>query len=169
MKTKFILGLMAICAGAALASCSNDDDDIDPSDVPSSVKTEFSQMFPGATGLEWEKYGPYYVASFYQSVNECDAWFESDGDWLMTETDYDDSVASLPLLMQSAFGETAYANWFVDDVTLYVKPAESFCQIEVEAPGQPDTSIFIDNAGMVMNIVPNYAGVIAPVTNITLL
>lgn len=169
MKTKLIYGFMALFAAVALVACNNDDDDIKPSNVPQEVMTSFNKKFPGSSDVEWEKYGQYYIASFMNKSDDCDAWFASDGNWLMTEYEYK-SVSKLPIMMRNAFQESDYASWFVDDVTLYEKNYDdAFCQIEVETPGQPETSIFINAAGSIMNIVPNYDGTITPVTDITLL
>lgn len=171
MKTKLIYGLMALFAAVSLASCSDDDEykDIKPTNVPTSVASQFSQMYPAAKYVEWEVYGQYYVADFKHNNLDLDAWFSPDGRWLMTETDYNNSVASLPVLMQNAFQQSQYAGWFVEDVSLYEKPENSFCEIEVETAGQPETSIFINTVGEIMNIVPNYNGTITPVTDVTLL
>lgn len=169
MKTKLIYGLMTLCAAAALTAC-NDDDEISASSVPEDVMSTFKDMYPGSYDIDWEKLGQYYIASFMYKTDDCDAWFDPDGSWLMTEYDYNESLISLPVLMQNAFQESAYATWFIDDVTLYEKPFDdTFCEIEVVTVGQPETSIFINIAGEIMNIVPNYNGTITPVTNITLL
>ena len=162
---KIFLALFAI-ALFGFVGCSDDEDDINPSSVPETVKATMQQMYPTAQWIEWNLYNDYYVADFTLSGFETDAWFLPDGVWAMTVTDYDSNVGYLPLLMQNGFDESQYASWIVDDVDLYQRTADTFAAIDVESPGQGELTIYIDDTGTIINVTPDIDTPILPTTTI---
>ena len=68
----------------SLHSCDNDDDDSIA--VPAALQEAFSSKYPNVKNLKWETKAGYYVADFYDGY-EASAWFTTDGNWHMTETD----------------------------------------------------------------------------------
>lgn len=166
MKIKYLIGALAISVCSTMAACSDDDNDINPGKVPVAVREAFTDMFPGAKFVEWSKEAPYYVADFTYNAFDTDAWFGPDGDWEMTETDYNANIYNLPAAMQDTFLASEYANWTVDDVDLYERPEDTFCAIDIEAPGQEDLTVYIDSFGNVLNVTPDYDFDITPDTSI---
>ena len=111
MKTKFFFSLM-IAAACFLAACDDDDDKIN---VPTKYKTAFTDLYPNATRVSWEREGQFYVADFWrQEYNaESEAWFNPDAVWKMTVTDL--YYNRLPEAVQQGFQASEYATWSVDD------------------------------------------------------
>lgn len=161
---KKILTALLATALLGFSACSDDDDDINPNAVPEPVKATMQQLYPTAQWIEWELYNNYYVADFTLSGFETDAWFLPDGVWAMSVTDYDSNVGYLPLLMQNGFDESQYASWIVDDVDLYQRTADTFAAIDVESPGQGELTVYIDDAGNVVNVTPDIDTPILPNT-----
>ncbi len=64
------------------------------SDVPSAVKSKFSQMYPGAKDVIWEIEDKNYEAEFKESGTETSVMYNGSGTYLQTETEI--SVSSLP-------------------------------------------------------------------------
>lgn len=146
--------MLGVALVGGLASCSDDDDnDINPSMVPAEVKTTFDKMFPGVRNVDWEMEQGFYVADFTENTYDKDAWFTSAGNWAMTETDYNSLTTMLPTEVQTAFGNSKYASWIIDDVQYYERPADSFCLIEVETEGMPEVGLFYDTFGNLINEV----------------
>jgi len=79
MKNNFIV-LAAIIAIGLSANCQG-------IKIPAVVKTTFTTMFPGATGVEWGKENAReYEAEFKFNNNAVSANFGTDGKWIETET-----------------------------------------------------------------------------------
>lgn len=155
------LGLMM---AVSAASCSDDDDELTPSQVPAAVTKTFNEMFPNTKKVEWEQYSPYFVADFDLNTFDTEAWFTPDGTWAMTETDYGSLVTMLPIEMQTTFNASKYADWIVDDVQLYQRVADTFSLIEVETDGIPDVGVFIGQDGTILNVVQGDDFNITPTT-----
>lgn len=163
LKNALYVGMGVVMTGVA-ASCSDDDDDMPASQVPAAVTKTFNEMFPKASGVDWERYSPYFVADFNWNTFDTDAWFSPDGAWVMTETDYGSLVTMLPETMQNTYYDSQYADWIVDDVQLYERVADTFCLIEVETDGMPERDVFIDSYGNVLNVVQGDDFNITPTT-----
>ena len=56
------------------------------------------------------------MADFYDNNIEKEAWFNTKGEWVMTESDI--LFENLPKAIQTAFGESEYKDWRVDDVDM---------------------------------------------------
>ena len=165
MRNFKLVTMVAICATAfPFAACSDDDKDIRPSAVPEAVKASMAERFPSVKMIDWERVSSYYVADFVYKTFDTEAWFRHDGAWAMTETDYNGNISFLPQLMQDAFNNSQYATWTVDDVDYYQREADTFCAIDVEAPGQGEMTLYIDNMGRVVNVTPDVDADIYPET-----
>lgn len=135
---------------AVLTSCSDDDDDIRVSDVPVEVQNNFQSKFPGVNTVEWERKKNYYVADFWQSGMEVEAWFDDTAVWKMTEYDLGIQVSNLPLAIQNAFMSGQYAMWQVDDIDKYERTDRTFYLIEVETNGQKDRDLYYGEDGTLL-------------------
>ena len=130
MKTKLLL-LATLFLGFTLQSCSDDDDSMGNTVVESA----FAAKYPNATRVEWEVKGTYYVADFWLNNQEQEAWFSWDGDWYYTETDI--TFAQLPEAVKTAFNQSEYATWHIDDVDMLDrKGMDIIYVIEVEKGNQ---------------------------------
>ena len=111
MKLKIYTLLIAFCAAWSLHSCDNDDDESIA--VPAALQEAFSSKYPNVKNVKWETKAGYYVADFYDGY-ETSAWFTTDGNWHMTETDI--PYTALPDPVKSAFEASDYKTWKRDDV-----------------------------------------------------
>lgn len=125
----------------------NDGNDIRPDQVPGTVLTTFTQMFPDATVKEWEQYGSRYKVECYQQGKETEVWFEADGTWKRTETDYREP---LPEAVQNYVTKN-YAGYHVEDVDWVEVPNHAYFEIELEKGDRHEFVLLIRPDGMPMN------------------
>ena len=83
--------------------------------APSSARHAFDEQYPTAVDVEWERKRGYAVVEFYlPGSGDCEAWYKSDGTWVMTS--YDMLYNDLPQAVRTSF-ESAYGTQTpVDDV-----------------------------------------------------
>jgi hypothetical protein len=132
-----------------LTSCENDDD-LRVSDIPSTVVDSFVSKFPDAGSTEWEKKGGYVVADFWQGGIEVQAWYGTDGQWLMTEYDLGIDLSALPQAVQDALQNGQYGTWYVDDIDRFERPADEFYLIDVEKKGREDRNLYFAPDGRLL-------------------
>ena len=149
MKTKFYGLFLALFGAVVLTSCDKEDD-IRISDVPSAVMNSFDANFPNASRAEWEKKSGCIVADFWQDGMDMSAWYNSNGEWLMTEYDLGVNLSVLPQAVQDAFKSSQYANWHVDDIDKYERPNDVFYLIEIETKGESDRDLFFAPDGSLL-------------------
>lgn len=151
MKKYFKYLCMGIAGMLFLNSCDDDDnDDLRLPDVPQAVVGTFEAMFPGVNSVEWEKERDWYVADFWYGNAVTEAWFDANGDWCMTEIDLGKNVSNLPEAVQMAFNGSEYANWTMDDMDKYERPADTFYLIEVERNGEWDRNLYYASDGQLL-------------------
>lgn len=124
----FLLSGILLFTGTACSS----DDDYTPEDT---VVKSFNLKYAEATRVEWEKKGNYKVADFYLDNREMEAWFENNGNWIMTETDiiYDE----LPQKVQDSLKASIYGAWRIEDIDKIERPdTEIIYIIDVEKDPQ---------------------------------
>ena len=149
MKTKFYGLFLALFGAVVLTSCDKKDD-IRISDVPSAVMNSFDANFPNASRAEWEKKSGCIVADFWQDGMDMSAWYNPNGEWLMTESDLGVNLSVLPQAVQDAFKSSQYANWHVDDIDKYERPNDVFYLIEIETKGESDRDLFFAPDGSLL-------------------
>ena len=149
MKTKFYGLFLALFGAVVLTSCDKEDD-IRISDVPSAVMNSFDANFPNASRAEWEKKSGCIVADFWQDGMDMSAWYNPNGEWLMTESDLGVNLSVLPQAVQDAFKSSQYANWHVDDIDKYERPNNVFYLIEIETKGESDRDLFFAPDGSLL-------------------
>ncbi|MCM1293301.1 MAG: PepSY-like domain-containing protein [Bacteroides sp.] len=162
MKFKFLSLLIATIGLVSFAACSDDDDDntIDPANVPTQVLSAFKAKYPNVdiNKVHWETKGQYTVADYDQvgTLEDVEAWFKtSTGTWAMTETDYGKDLFLIPADINKAFAQSEYSYWTVDEIYLYEYPdnANNFYLFEVEKTGQQDMAVYFDTTGKLIKAV----------------
>ena len=146
MKNKMYFLFVALLSMSVLTGC---DDDDNPVKVSDSLKNTFHGQFPNANKVEWEMKRGYYVADFWDGV-EKEAWYDANGKWVMTETDYGRNITLLPQAVQDAYQASAYNMWIVDDVDKYERADMTFYLIEVETAGKKDRNLFYAESGALL-------------------
>ncbi len=162
MKQTFYCLLIALCCAFTLSSCHDDDDNIN---VPESVQAALTAKYPDATRVSWENKAGYYVAEFYANSTEIEVWFNKDSQWCMTETDYGRNMSSVPVAVKSAFENSEYSTWNIDDINKYERNDITFYVIEVESRGQRDHYLFYgENGNLIKDTTENGNDNIFPLT-----
>lgn len=150
-KSLYILGMLLVFVGMAC----NDDDDAAWMPDEAVVRT-FNQMFPGAQRVEWKTAGNYIVADFYYENQDKDAWFNKSGKWYMTETDI--LFDALPEKIKTAFSNSEYRAWKVDDVDILERvEMERVYVIEVEQ-GNVEKDLYYTEDGTLVKVIEEVDG-----------
>ena len=151
MKRGIILNTALILALGFLALSCSDDDNFEPDN--SAVKNAFVTKYPGASVDEWEMKFTYYVANFRLDNNETEAWFESNANWVFTETDL--TYAKLPDAIKTSFEASEYKNWEKDDIDKIERPeTETVYILEVES-GNTELDLYYSEDGELMKTENN--------------
>ncbi len=108
-----ILTVILLAVVFAFGSCSNADDDYLPPN--SDIVTALHELYPGVKDIEWSQKGVYYVADCWVDGNELDVWFDANANWVMTEQELFEE--QLPEAVNTAYLESNYADWVIDDIT----------------------------------------------------
>ena len=113
MNTRLIL--FTCIAGLTLffSGCSKNDDDHQGIIPLPPVENAFQEKYPDAKKPVFEIEGNYYVVDFNNGGSETTAWFTDQGIWMMEKIDI--SFAQLPAAVSTAFKQSFYSNWTVDD------------------------------------------------------
>ncbi len=139
----YVVALMV--AAFVTTACSDDDDRFTADDVPVKVMEAFKAKYPD-TIAHWEKERGRIKAEFVVNGQETEAWFETDGTWIGTETDF---RGTLPDAVRSLI-ETEYAGYTIDDVDWVETPSVNYFSIELERHGKPDVRLLIKEDGTLL-------------------
>ncbi|MDR2911220.1 MAG: PepSY-like domain-containing protein [Bacteroidales bacterium] len=149
MKTKLLVITLAI-AGIHFAGCDKDDDNIL---VTHSIEANFRSQYPDAARVGWESKNDYYVAGFQRNNTEAEAWYNTQGKWQMTETDV--RYTDLPQAVKTAFEQSEYPKWHIDDIDMLEYPdREAVYIIEVEQ-GNAEYDLWFSPDGVLVKSVPD--------------
>ncbi len=138
-KMYFMAVLMVV---SVTVSCSDDDDDFNLSDVPTLVMNAFNAKYPD-TKAHWEKERGKIKAEFVVNGQEAEAWYETDGTWIGTETNF---RGAFPEPVQN-YINTNYAGYTVDDADWIETPTLNYFDIELERLSRPDVRLLIQEDG----------------------
>ena len=136
-------------SGSAFFFMSCDDDD-DNKFIPESAVTQaFDIKYPDASRVHWENESGYSKADFHTEGYEAEAWFDRQGNWLLTETDL--TYDRLPAAIRSSFESSEYANWRVDDVDKIERPdTETIYVLDIER-GEAEMNLHYSEDGYLIN------------------
>lgn len=147
MKTKLLLFACLLITGIVMAGC-NQKKQYRPD---AKIVNAFNAKYPKADKVEWEQKHGYYVAEFHDNGIECEAWFDNNGKWDMTESNI--RYNQLPQAIRTDFEKSMYSNWKKDNVDkierVDMKPVYI---IEVEKEGQ-DKDLYYSENGMLVKTV----------------
>lgn len=147
MKTTFITAIIMLSATFAFSSCKSD------GYVPAkNIVNAFKAKYPKAKQVEWEVKNTYQVAEFREGLTEAKAWFDNNGNWMMTESDV--SFRSLPAVIRNSFETGEYAKWKVEDVDKLERAGmETVYIIEVELGEQEVDLHYLENGTLVKTVM----------------
>lgn len=164
--TRLALYITLIATAIAIASCSDNDHDHDSDNIhvdPAYIDA-LDAHYPTASHIEWETEGPWHVAEFHVGQNELEAWFDSDARWVMTRTELNRNLLSVPTAVAEAFASGPYGTWSIDDIDFYEKEETEFYVIEVENPGREDHNLFYQTDGTLIKAIVDNGQSITPDT-----
>lgn len=119
---------------------------------PDNVKETFEKMYPEAKWSKWEISNSYYVAEFHHLDTKTEAWFSSDGEWSMTESDLE--FRQLPVVVRNDFDAGEFAAWEIDDIDkLERQGMEDLYIIEVERGDQEMDLHYLPNGTRIKTVV----------------
>ena len=129
----------------AFSSCGDDDDTgyLPPSQA---IQDALKKLYPNATAIKWEQKGVYYVADCQADGREKEVWFDANANWLMTETELN-SINNLPPAVLTAFMESSYNNWVVDDVVILEYPNEPSTEFVVTVEQGKKVDLYFSEGG----------------------
>lgn len=139
MKTKINVFILTLFSVFVFNAC--DDENFAPDNK---LQNTFNTMFPNAKFVEWEKEHGYYQADFVDNGLEKEVWFDSNGNWILTETDYEGKI---PEIIIEAMKTTEYTDWRIDDVD-YIEHYQDdpFYVVEIEK-GNSEKDLFFSKDG----------------------
>lgn len=144
-RLKLLVSVFVVLFG--FQACDNDDF----SNIPDAAKQAFDKKYPNTSVHEWDFDNGYYVAEFNNGGYEAESWFSTSGAWVMTETDV--PFRDLPSAVQTAFNQSEYANWQIEDVDrLEREGLETVYVIEVES-GELEYDLYFSESGILVKAV----------------
>lgn len=153
MKTKAFIMATLVCGAFVFTACDDDDDKFTPESV---VTKAFDTKYPDAQRTSWENKAGYAKAEFYIGSYEAEAWFDPQGNWLLTETDL--PYNALPQAIKTSFEASSYASWKKDDVDMLERPESGTVYvIEVES-GETDIDLYYAENGALIKEVTDTDG-----------
>ena len=150
MKTTLVTALILLSTTFAFSSCK--DSSYTP---PQNVVSAFKAKYPSAKRVEWEVKNTYQVAEFHIDFTEVEAWFDNNGQWVMTESDV--KYNSLPVVIRNSFKSGEYGRWEVEDVDKLERAGmETIYIIEAELGEQEVALHYLENQQIMKEVVFNH-------------
>lgn len=134
---KFKLLIFALLASISVFACSTE------IDVPQAVKAAFAKKYPTAQKVEWEmEDATEYEAEFKMDGKEMAANFNTDGTWLVTETEI--KTKDLPQAVKDAIAKS-FPNYELEEAEQMEKPGMALAyevQLENEETDEELEAVF---------------------------
>jgi len=142
MKNLFLS--IAIVAIISLNACSQTE-----KDVPAAVKSTFSQKFPDAKKVKWDKENDNeWEAEFKMNGNEYSANFDVDGTW--KETEYEIKKSKIPEIVNKTL-ENEYAGYSVENAEVSETPEVKVFEFKLEKD-ESEVEVVINKSGTVIKM-----------------
>ena len=92
--------------------------------APQAVQDSLKQLYPNIGTTAWKSDHGYYVAGFEYKDFNTQVWFNTKGEWVMKQTDWQ-TLDEVPMPVYHAFTMGSYASYEVLDVTYVEFPQKS--------------------------------------------
>lgn len=148
MKTKLSVLVLAMCSMLAFTSCDDDDNNYVPNQT---ITKAFDTKYPNAGRVEWESKAGYEVAEFHVSGNETEAWFDKDGNWLLTKTEID--YGQLPQDIRTAIAQSIYKDWKTTDYDKLEHPNAATVYVVEAELGEQEVDLYFTEDGVLIKVV----------------
>ncbi|WP_157418075.1 PepSY-like domain-containing protein [Aequorivita capsosiphonis] len=140
MKTVKTLMLLLFVTTIAVAQ------DLNPSELPETVKNAFLKDYSKATDVEWERDMENYKVEFDMERMEQEIWYTASGEVIKKEQDI--TEADLPQGIRDAI-KSKYPDYRVDDVEMTWQDGKTTYEVELEK-GKEEWKIVYDSNGNVL-------------------
>jgi hypothetical protein len=114
---------------------------------PTNLQQKFRADFPKASDVEWETSGGIYEVEFDIRFRDCKAYYDSDGNLLMTVEEIYRS--GLPAVVKNA-AESKYPKYHFEDIDKIRRGTEVFYKVEMELR-DTEVELLIQSDGAVLN------------------
>jgi len=141
MKTLKIFILLLVVSTVAMAQ------DINPSEVPETVRNAFMKDHNKATDVEWERDMDNYKVEFDVGRKDYAVWYTAAGNVIKKEQDI--TEADLPDAVREAI-KREYPGYYVNDVEMTWQNNETTYQMELEK-GQEEWKVVFDAMGKTLH------------------
>ena len=159
MMRKFFLFLTFLTSMTYFVAC---DGDKTQREYPNNeaVNEAFHKRYPNASRPSWDTEKGYAVVDFRQNGTEVEAWFDMDGNWILSETDI--RYKDLPQPIRQDYEGGSYAKWRMGDIDCIERPdREALYILEVES-GREEYELHYLANGMLVKAVPDRDGGYVP-------
>lgn len=131
----------------------NNDNNLRPNEQADKIKSLINELYAGAIILEYdtEKNGNIEVDIRHNNIHK-EVVFSAAHEWIMTE--WDIRATDLPAIVTTAFNNSDYKNYHIDDVDLIERPAGTIYVLELEQ-GNNEVVMTIDAEGTIVSITPD--------------
>ena len=89
--------------------------------APALVQDSLKALYPSVDTVGWSNDNGYYIAGFQHNGFDMKVWFNSKGNWVMKQTDWQ-TMDQVPMPVYHTFTFGSYSTDQVDDVTLVEFP-----------------------------------------------
>lgn len=153
MNAKFLILLFGINACLGWTAC--DDDSDDERYLPGqTIAKALSEKYPEAQRISWENKRGYEVADFYVGNYEKEAWFDPQGNWVLTETEL--SFSAVPDRIKEQLAAGPYAQWNIkNDVEKIERPETTTLYILEVEKGKQEIELHYTENGILVKEVPD--------------
>jgi len=128
MKTKLFLLALALCS-LTFYGC-DDDDNNDNKLLSSSIKNFIFQKYPDARIVEVDREGSYIEVDIWHQGSAREVVFTMNEEWIWTKTDV--RFDELPEAVKTAYYNSGYTNYRIDDIDHYDTPTGEYYIFEFD-------------------------------------
>jgi hypothetical protein len=141
MKNRFFLFTLILFVFTYSCDC-------DKADVPEKVLSSFSEMFPGASDVEWELDDDLWAVEFEWKEKEYEASFLLDGAWY--ETEFEIEQSSLPVMALKIISND-FAEWEIEEVEFVERADFRGYEVELEMD-EKEIALYFNEGGELTSI-----------------
>lgn len=149
LSMKRIFGIAAVAFAVILTGSCEKYEDGRPE---KSVRNEFSQMYPDAKDIEWDREHSWWTVSFETGTapnrTEHEAWYDLNGQWIRTETDMRLSAVPERIMGFLSASEYGSASFEDNDAEFIQTPSGNYYRFDLLHSGV-DIYIDVSEAGKV--------------------
>lgn len=130
----------------------NDNNDLFPVEMPKTINDIITEMYPGATILDFDtEFNGYEVDIRHNNIYK-DVYFDTKNAWVRTE--WDIRVSDVPTIVIAAFNASDYKDYRIEDAEQIERPDGTFYKLELEQRDN-EFDMIISAQGEIISTTPN--------------